>query len=81
MLIRRDTLQQALSEIEGGTIVGADTVVVARERWDALSVREQDGYRQRAAAAGVTLRADMDLGVHFVEVRGGERGTSREQAV
>ena len=81
MLIRRDSLQQALSEIEGGTIVGADTVVVERTWWDALSVREQDRYRQRATAAGVGLTADPGLGTHFVEVRGGEGGTSSERAI
>ena len=81
MLIRRDSLQQALSEIEDGTMVGADSVVVARGWWDALSVREQDGYRQRATAAGVALRADHGLGAHFVEVSGGERGMASEQEI
>lgn len=70
MLVRRDTLPQALSDIESGAIADAETVIVSREWWDALSSREQDGYRERADRAKVHLSADRRLGSHFVEVRG-----------
>ena len=82
MLIRRDSLHQALSEIESGTIVGAAAVVVGRGWWDAQSMREQDAHRHRAAALGVTLSADTGLGAHCVEVRGDEeRPSSSERQI
>lgn len=83
MLVRRDTLQQALADIESGTLTGADSVVVSRSWWDRLSSHEQDGYRHRAAGARVRLSADDGLGAHFVEVRGGgtERRISTEREI
>ncbi len=71
MIVRRTSLSQALDEIESGALA-ARTVVVSRRFWDALSQAEQDGYRGRAARAGVELRADEVLSSHFVEVRQSE---------
>lgn len=68
MTVRRNSLSQALDEIESGALA-ARTVVVSRRAWDALSRPEQDTYRRRAARLGVELRADELMSSHFVEVR------------
>jgi hypothetical protein len=73
MIARRDTLEQALGDVETHALSGASTVVVSREWWDSLSARERDAYRARAERAGVELRADDAISSHFVEVRGGEQ--------
>lgn len=74
MLARRDNLEQALAEIETRTLGGVTTIVVNRDWWDGLPVREQDAYRYRAERGGVQLRADAALSSHFVEVRGPDEG-------
>jgi len=74
MLTRRDTLDQALGELEAHALTGASTVVVSRHWWDALSPNERDAYRRRADRVAVELRADDSLSTHFVEVRGGDEG-------
>ena len=74
MIERRDTLEQALSEVEAHVLSGASTVVVSRGWWDTLSSTERDGYRGRAARVGLELRADDRLSSHFVEVRGDDEG-------
>jgi hypothetical protein len=79
MIARRDTLEQALGDIEADTLAGASTIVVNLEWWNSLSVAEQEAYRHRADKARVELRADDTLSRHFVEVRGGdERPVSTE---
>ena len=74
MIARRDTLEQALGEVESRALSGVSTVVVSRPWWDALSTNEQSGYRRRAERAGVELRVDARISSHFVEVRGGDEG-------
>jgi hypothetical protein len=74
MIARRDTLEQALGEVESRALTGVSTIVVSRPWWDGLSIKEQSGYRSRAARAEVELRVDEALSSHFVEVRGGEEG-------
>jgi hypothetical protein len=75
MIARRNTLEQALGDVETHALSGASTVVVSRAWWDSLSAREQDAYRGRAERAQVELRADDAISSHFVEVRsGGEQG-------
>jgi hypothetical protein len=69
MIARRDTLEQALGEVEMHVLSGASTVVVSRGWWDSLSAHERDVYRGRAERAGIELRADDALSSHFVEVR------------
>lgn len=72
MVARRDNLAQALGEIEAQALNGCTAVVVNREWWDGLPVKEQEAYRLRAERAGVQLRADARLSSHYVEVRGAE---------
>jgi hypothetical protein len=74
MIIRRDTLEQALGDLEGHALQGASTVVVSRGWWDSLSVNEREAYLGRAERAAVDLRADESISSHFVEVRGGDEG-------
>jgi hypothetical protein len=74
MIARRDSLTQALSEVETRALTGAATIIVSRRWWDTLSPNEQGGYRSRAARAGVELRVDEAISSHFVEIRGGEEG-------
>jgi hypothetical protein len=72
MIARRNTLAQALTDIEAGALGDASTVVVSRSWWNTVSAREQDRYRERAERAGVHLHADDAMSGHFVEVRGGD---------
>jgi hypothetical protein len=72
MIVRRDSLTQALGEVETRTLAGVSTIVVSRRWWDGLSPNEQGEYRSRAARASVELRVDEAISRHFVEIRGGE---------
>jgi hypothetical protein len=69
MIVLRASLEAALADIEAGTIKGASTVVVSRSWWGQVASREQDRLRERAAQAGLELRADDAMTGHFVEVR------------
>ena len=69
MIVLRASLEAALADIEAGTIKGASTVVVSRAWWGQVAGREQDRLRERAAQAGLELRADDAMTGHFVEVR------------
>jgi hypothetical protein len=74
MITRRESLAQALDDVEAGTLAGVCTLVVSRSWWNALSLRDRKAFRTRAGRAGVTLRADSAMSVHFVEVRGDDSG-------
>jgi hypothetical protein len=74
MIARRDTLEQALGEVESRALTGVSTIVVSRYWWDGLSTHEQSGYSSRAARAEVELRVDDPISSHFVELRGGDEG-------
>lgn len=74
MIARRDSLDQALGEIEGRRMRRALTIVVNRGWWTGLSVKEQEVYQRRAEQAEVELRADDAISTHFVEVRGADDG-------
>lgn len=74
MIARRDTLDQALRDIEARALPEPAVVVVNRRWWDRLSSNEQSAYRARAGRAGVELRVDEAISSHFVEIRGGEEG-------
>ena len=74
MIALRDSLTAALEDIEAGALTGASTVIVSRSWWGRIPAREQDVYRERAAQAGVQLRADDAMTGHFVEVRGDDVG-------
>jgi hypothetical protein len=64
----RASLDDALRDIEAGTVSGVSRIVVNRPWWDALSGAERDSYRRRAGAAAVTLSADTLISRHFVEM-------------
>jgi hypothetical protein len=74
MIIRRDSLGEALDELESGTLVGVVTLVVSLGWWDRLSIRERSTFRRRAVDVGVELRADSAMSGHFIELRGGDSG-------
>jgi hypothetical protein len=74
MIKRRDSLTQALSEVESQTLRDASIIVVSRPWWDSLSAREQSEFRRRAAQAAIELRLDQAISSHFVEVRGSDEG-------
>lgn len=74
MIALRDTLEQALGEVESRALTGVSTIVVSRPWWDGLSTNEQNGYRSRAERADVQLRVDEAISSHFVEIRGGDEG-------
>lgn len=74
MLTRRDSLTQALRDVEARALSGASIIVINRGWWDELSVTEQDAYRTRAARADVELRVDEDISRHFVEIRDRDEG-------
>jgi CheY-like chemotaxis protein len=82
-LLRRDSLDAALSEIEQGDAGETMSIVFGRAWWEQLSAAAQTRYRKRATRARVNLRSDSMLGNHFVEVRGPTRddvGLSTERA-
>ncbi len=74
MVLRRDTLDEALGEIEADRLSGAMTIVVNLQWWTNLSVAEQEAYRLRADRAQIELVADDALSSHYVEVRGVDEG-------
>jgi hypothetical protein len=71
MFTRRDTLSQAIEELETGGLAGAATIVVSGEWWNSLSTAEQTALRTRADRVGVVLNVDDKMSPHYVEVRGG----------
>ena len=72
-MIRRDSLDGALREIEGGMLSQVSSIVFGRAWWEKLTAAEQAKFRRRAKAAHVNLRSDSMLSNHFVEVRGPSR--------
>ncbi|MEX2177523.1 MAG: response regulator [Gemmatimonadaceae bacterium] len=81
-MLRRDTLEAALVELEGGALPGTSSIVFSRAWWEGLPSAQQTAYRKRAKRAKVSLRSDSLLANHFVEVRGAslvERALSNER--
>jgi hypothetical protein len=74
MIVRRDSLTDALNQVEAEKLTGVSIIVVSRTWWDGLSANEQSAYRSRAERVGVELRVDEAISSHFVEVRGGDEG-------
>ena len=72
-IIRRDSLELALAEMERGGLRGASSIVFSREWWSTLPKPAQTAYRGRARKLRVSLRSDSLLSNHFVEVRGPTR--------
>jgi twitching motility two-component system response regulator PilH len=80
---RRETLDQALAELERGSLGGTSSIVFGRAWWETLSPLQQTRFRKRAKKAGVSLRSDSVLGEHFVEVHARsleERALSTERS-
>lgn len=69
-MVRRDSLEAALQQIEDGALRNTSCIVFGRVWWDQLSTAQRTTYRKRAKKAHVSLRSDSMLGNHFVEVRG-----------
>jgi hypothetical protein len=74
LITRRDSLEEALDEIEAERLRGASTIVVNLQWWTGLSIAEQEAYRLRADRARIALVADEALSSHYVEVRGMDEG-------
>ena len=72
-MIRRDSLEAALEEIESGKLTDTSTIVFSRSWWDSITPGERQKLRARAKKSGVNLRSDSMLTNHFVEVRGASR--------
>jgi CheY-like chemotaxis protein len=81
-MLRRDSLESTLSELESGKLRNASAVVFSRTWWDGLGRTTQNRFFKRAKKVGVRLKSDSMLGGHFVEVRGqpGENELSTERA-
>ena len=74
VIVRRDTLEEALGEIEADRLTGASSIVVNLQWWTGLSIAEQEDYRLRADRAQIELVADDALSSHYVVVRGVDEG-------
>lgn len=73
-MMRRDTLDAALSDIESGKLSDALSIVFGRAWWEQLGSAQRTSFSKRAKRAGVALSSDSVLGDHFVEVRGSPGG-------
>jgi len=81
-LLRRDSLDAALADIEHGRLGQSSCIVFGRAWWQSLPASERVRYRSRARAVHVSLRSDSQIGNHYVEVRGRVRpdlGLATEQ--
>lgn len=81
-IVRRDTLDEALSEVEHGMLKGTSAIVFGRKWWEELPSADRAAFRKRARKMRVSLRSDSMLSLHFVEVRGParmEQGLSTER--
>ena len=73
-IVRRDSLDTALAELEAAKSHGLASIVFGRTWWETLAEPQRVAFRKRAKKARVNLRSDSMLGNHFVEVRGPTRG-------
>lgn len=81
-IVRRDSLDAALAEVESGTLGDTSSIVFGRSWWQELPKAQQSAFRRRAKQARVSLRSDSLMKNHFVEIRGktrGDVGLSSEQ--
>ena len=72
-MTRRESLEAALKEIEGGGLSETSTIVFGRAWWEEQSEIDRKSFRSRARKAKINLRSDSMLSNHFVEVRGAFR--------
>ena len=66
------SLEEALAEIDAGTLPFGSRIVVSWAWWDALSEAERNTYQSRCDTRGVRLSTDHRISRHFVEVTGPE---------
>lgn len=81
-IVRRDSLEAALAEVESGRLGDTSSIVFGRAWWQGLPKAQQSDFRRRARQARVSLRSDSLMKNHFVEIRGRTRsdvGLSSEQ--
>lgn len=81
-IVRRDSLDLALAEVESGKLRDTSSIVFGRSWWQELPKPQQAAFRRRAKQARVSLRSDSLMKHHFVEIRGSTRsdiGLSSEQ--
>jgi CheY-like chemotaxis protein len=81
-IVRRDSLDAALTEVESGALADTSSIVFGRGWWQELPKAQQSAFRRRAKQARVSLRSDSLMNNHFVEIRGTLRsdvGLSSEQ--
>jgi len=71
-IVRRDSLDSALDEIEHGSLAST-CIVFSRIWWEALPSAQRTAFRRRAKSVRVSLRSDSMLKSHFVEARGRSR--------
>jgi hypothetical protein len=73
-IVRRDSLDAALAEVEAGKLTDTSSIVFGRVWWQALPKAQQSAFRRRARQARISLRSDSLMKNHFVEIRGRQRG-------
>ena len=81
-IVRRDSLDLALAEVEAGKLSDTSSIVFGRGWWQELPRAQQSAFRKRAKQARISLRSDSLMKSHFVEIRGNSRsevGLSSEQ--
>ena len=81
-IVRRDSLDAALAEVEAGKLADTSSIVFGRGWWQELPRAQQSAFRKRAKQARISLRSDSLMKNHFVEIRGTLRsdvGLSSEQ--
>lgn len=81
-IVRRDSLDLALAEVEAGKLTDTSSIVFGRGWWQELPRAQQSAFRKRAKQARISLRSDSLMKSHFVEIRGNSRsevGLSSEQ--
>jgi hypothetical protein len=67
-MLRRNSLEEALTELERGSLPGTVRISVNRSWWNGLPRRVQTDYQSRCETLRVRLVADEQMSTHFVEV-------------
>jgi hypothetical protein len=67
-MLRHSSLEDALVDLEAGSLTGVVRIVVSRGWWDGLPRQEQYRYQVRCRALHVALFADEHMSPHYVEV-------------
>ena len=68
MTRRCDSLDEALLQVDAGTLPKGCRIVVSWGWWDALSEEERGLYQARCEERGVRLSTDHKISRHFVEI-------------